>query len=81
MSEAVQFMLFGAALIYFWTVMFERFSRSCSLLAGVILIGTAGAALKPTDNAAAFDLISNIGFTGLLLGRAWLIWKEWRNGS
>ena len=81
MSEVVQFALFGASLIYFWTVMFERFSRSCSFLAGVILIGTAGSALKPTDSAATFDLITSIGFTGLLLGRAWFIWKEWRNGS
>ena len=81
MNEIAQFGLLVAAFIYFWTVMFERFSRGCSTLAGVILIGVAGRALLPKDANAFFDLLTTAGFTGLLLARSWLIWKEWRNGS
>lgn len=78
MNEGVQFALFGASLIYFWTVMFERFSRSCSFLAGVILIGTAGSVLRPHHEGPFFDLLTSAGFVGLLLARSWLIWKEWK---
>lgn len=76
MNEVFQFALLGASLIYFWTVMFDRFSRSCSLIGGVILIGAAGSALKPGENAF-FDTMTVMGFTGLLLARSWLIWKDW----
>lgn len=82
MSEFAQFVEFGllvAALVYFWTVMFERFSRSCSALAGIILIGVAGRTLLPKDAGMAFDLLTTAGFSGLLLARSWLIWKEWRD--
>lgn len=79
MNEYMDFFLLLAALIYFWTVMFERFDWSCSALAGFILIGCAGAALKPADQHQFFDVWRTIGFTGLLLGRSWLIFKEWNN--
>lgn len=76
MSEVFQFALLGASLIYFWTIMFDRFSRSCSLIGGVILIGAAGSALKPGENAF-FDAMTAMGVTALLLARSWLIWKDW----
>ena len=81
MSEALEFTLLGAAAIYFWTVMFERFLRSCSLLGGVILIGAAGSALKPESEHVFFETLTTVGFIGLLLARSWLIWKEWYHGK
>lgn len=81
MSEVAQYaqiVLLASALVYFWTVMFERFSRSCSTLAGLILIGVAGRTLLPKDVGLAFDLLTTAGFSGLLLARSWLIWKEWK---
>lgn len=84
MSEFAQITEIGllvAALVYFWTVMFERFSRSCSVLAGVILIGVAGRTLLPKEATAAFDLLATVGISGLLLARSYLIWKEWKDKS
>lgn len=78
MSEVAQYALLASAFVYFWTVMFERFSRSCSALAGIILIGVAGRTLLPKDASMAFDLLTTAGFSGLLLARSWLIWKEWK---
>lgn len=77
-AQYAQFALLVSALVYFWTVMFERFSRSCSALAGLILIGVAGRTLLPKDAGVAFDLLTTAGFSGLLLARSWLIWKEWK---
>ena len=79
MSEIAQFALLGASLIYFWTVMFERFSRSCTIIAGVILIGSAGAALRPESEEEFFNFIAIIGISGLLVARSYLIWKEWHD--
>lgn len=81
MSELLQFALLGAALIYFWTVMFERFSRSCSMIGAVILIGAAGKAFKPPDQHLFFDTLLYAGFIGLLLARSWLIVREWYTNS
>jgi hypothetical protein len=78
-AQYAQFALLASALVYFWTVMFERFSRSCSALAGLILIGVAGRTLIPGAANAAFDLIATIGISALLLARSWLIWKEWHD--
>lgn len=79
MSETLQFALLGAALLYFWMVMFERFSRSCSLIGATILLGAAGKALKPPDQHVFFDTLLYIGVIGLLLARSWLIFKDWRD--
>ena len=81
MSEIAQFALLGASLIYFWTVMFERFSRFCTLIAGVILIGSAGAALLPESEEEFFNFITIIGISGLLVARSYLIWKEWHDAK
>lgn len=81
MSEVAQygeFALLLASLIYFWTVMFERFSWSCSALAGTILVGVAGRTLLHSSAIWLFDFLTAAGFTGLLLARSWLIWKEWK---
>lgn len=78
MAQYGQIALLASALIYFWTVMFDRFSRSCSALAGLILIGVAGRTLLSKETVFVFDLIATAGFSGLLLARSWLIWKEWK---
>jgi hypothetical protein len=84
MSEVEQygnFALLAASLIYFWTVMFERFSWSCSVIAGMILVGIAGRTLLPVAPLSIFDFLSTAGFAALLFGRSWLIWKEWRDAN
>ena len=80
MSDLAYIVLMLAALAYFWTVMFDRFTRSCATLAGVILIGTSGTVLLP-DQRQVFETIAVGGFAALLLARTWLIWKEWYRGQ
>jgi len=81
MSEYLQFGLLAASLVYFWSVMFDRFSRSCTVIGGVILIGAAGMALKPIEDQHMFEIITLAGFSALLLARSWLIWKDWYDGQ
>ncbi len=81
MSEYLQFALLAASLVYFWSVMFDRFSRSCALIGAVILVGSAGMALKPIEDQHFFEIVTLSGFTGLLLARSWLIWKDWYDGQ
>lgn len=76
MNEYLQFALLGASLLYFWTVMFDRFSRSCAILAGVILVGCAGLALRPPEHDPFYQDITAIGFIGLLCARTWLVLKD-----
>ena len=82
MNEYLQFCLLMSAFAYFWTVMFKRFDWSCSALAGFILIGVAGAALRPSpSHEAFFEAWTTVGFIGLLIARTWLILKEWYHGE
>ncbi len=81
MNEVTQFVMLAASAIYFWTVMFDRFSRSCAAIAALIFVGSAGVALNPAGNQAAYEAVLMIGVTLFLLGRSWLIWKEWHHGE
>lgn len=76
MSDLMQIALLIGSAVYFWTVMFERFTRPCAALAGVILIGTSGTVLLP-DQEHVFETIAFGGLAALLFARSWLIWKEW----
>lgn len=66
--------LFAAAFIYFWVVMFDRHPRRCAMLAGAILIGTAGVVMKP-EHQEFFRNLAAMGLAALLMSRAWLIWR------
>lgn len=81
MNEVIQFAMLTASAVYFWTVMFERFSRSCAAIGALIFVGSAGVTLNPAGNQAVYETTLMLGITLFLLGRSWLIWKELYHGE
>ena len=68
-------LLFITSFIYFWTVMFDRHPRHCAVLAGLILVGTAGVVMKPEEEQF-FRTFAACALAALLVSRAYLIWRE-----
>lgn len=66
--------LFICAFIYFWAHMFEGHPRVQAILAGGLLIGSAGILLKPGMETFYYH-VTAYSMSAIVLRRAWLTWR------
>jgi hypothetical protein len=71
----MSWMLFFSCFAYFWALMFDRHPRISSVLAGVLLIGSAGILFKP-DNQQFFYELTAGAMSAILIRRTLILWRE-----
>jgi hypothetical protein len=67
--------LFLGSAVYFCSLMLERHPRTSAVLAGALLIGTAGTIMKP-EHMQFYSQMVKWAVAAIVLRRSLILWRE-----